>query len=242
MEKELLVGARAITEALRAERPIDRVWYSQSTGGRARELLRELQEGGAVCQCVPPLALRRVAGAQHQGIAARVAAVPFASLSEVLINTFEKGMSPLVLLVAGCTDVRNVGAMARSAEALGGHAMVVEQQKSAALGADCMRASAGALMHLPLCRFRGLNEACALVKEHGLKVIAASERGEKMCTEIDLSGPIAFVVGAEGEGIRPSILQASDASVRIPMSGKIEALNVSNAAAILLYEASKQRM
>ena len=246
MEKEdaLLVGPQAVREALRAAKPIDKVWFLHTSARRARLqlLLKELAAAKVPCVQAPQQLLQRLAGPRHQGVVARVAVVGFEPLSEVLIRVFERGEAPLVLLVERCTDVRNVGAMARSAEALGADALLIGQKGAAAMGGAAMRASAGALLHLPVCRIANfLKDGIAELHAHGLKIVAASADAKKSCHEVDLSVPLALLVGAEGQGLGPGLLAAADEQVRVPMQGKTESLNVSAAAAILLYEAHRQR-
>ena len=242
-EDALLIGPQAIREALRSTRPIDKAWVSSESAksGRLQKLLCELSEAEVPCLPLRAQQLRRLAGPKHQGIVARTAAVAFSSLSETIIRAFEQGEVPLLLVAESCTDVRNLGAMARSAEALGAHAIVVEQKGAAALGAAALRTSAGALLHLPVCRVRRLLTSFEDLKAHGLRIIAATSEAKQPCQIVDLSLPVALVVGSEGKGLRPVLLEAADEQVRIPMQGKIESLNVSTAASILLYEACRQR-
>ena len=242
-EEALLIGPQAVREALRADRPIDKVWISVSSekSQRLRQLLDELAGVEVPCLRTHPKQLERLAGPNHQGIVARVSAVSFSSLSETIIRTFEKAEAPLLLVAEGCTDVRNLGAMARSVEALGAHALVLGQEKTAALGEVALRTSAGALLHLPVCRIRSLLVGIEEIRTHGLRIVAATPDAKQSCTEVDLSLPVALVVGEEGSGLRSSVLRSTDEQVRIPMQGKIESLNVSTAAAILLYEAQRQR-
>lgn len=236
------MGPRAIAEAIRAGQPISKVWVQHKAAqGRLESLIKELKTCGVLCAKVRTSTLQRMAGTRHQGIVAQVAAVAFAALSEVIIRTFEQGKVPLLLVIERCTDVRNVGAMARSAEALGADALVVTQHGTSALGQDTLRASAGALLHIPLCRVSSWEKAFEELKAHGIQLIAATTGATKNCTEIDLSIPVALIVGAEGTGLSPRLLQKADEKVCIPMQGKIESLNVAAAAAILLYEAQRQR-
>ena len=238
----LLIGPRAIREALATDQPIDKVWVlGDRSNARLLPLLEALKDRGVPYLRTPLHKLLRLAGKNHQGIVARAAAMPFAELSEVLIRSFEEGRVPLLLIADGCTDVRNLGAMARCAVVLGADALVLAEKKGAALGEDALRASAGALLHIPLCRSHNIEETFDELRSYGLQVIASTEVAALSCSEVDLSIPLALVVGSEGSGLSQRLLQAADQRVRIPTSTKLATLNLSTAAAILLYEANRQR-
>lgn len=223
----IIVGPQAISEALSSNHPIDKVFVAQrAEKERLLPLLDELKRRAIPCLKVPLHALERMAGQakRHQGIVARGSVVSFVPLDELLIRTFEAARAPLILVAEGCTDVRNLGAMARAAEALGADALVLGQKKSAALGPSVLRTSAGALLHLSICRMHDIKETFELLRSYGLSVIASSEHATHSCHEVDLSGPVAIIMGAEGNGLPQQIIKAADHEVRIPTSGQVSTL------------------
>jgi predicted rRNA methylase len=154
---------------------------------------------------------------------------------------FEEGKNPLVLVLDRITDVRNFGAIARSAEVAGAHALIIPEKGGAQINADAVKTSAGALLNIPVCRVRSLGDTAKSLQRSGLRIVGASEKAEKLYHETDLSGPLAIVMGSEDAGISIEILRFCDELIKIPQHGKIESLNVSAASAVLIFEAVKQR-
>jgi 23S rRNA (guanosine2251-2'-O)-methyltransferase len=154
---------------------------------------------------------------------------------------FEKGEDPLLLVLDGISDVRNFGAIVRSAECLGAHAVIIPEKGSARITSDAIKTSAGALHTLPVCREKSILRAAEYLKESGIRVISATEKAEKEARSADFKGPLAIILGSEEKGISRELLSLSDQEIRIPLKGNISSLNVSVAAGILLYEAVRQR-
>jgi 23S rRNA (guanosine2251-2'-O)-methyltransferase len=242
-QTELIYGIRAIEEALAAGRSLERVLLVQDTNSpRIEAFSGHLREANVAVQWVPAEKLDYYArGRAHQGAVAFVASVPTQVIGEIVQAAFERGEVPLVLLLDGVTDVRNLGAIARTAEALGAHALVVPLSGSARLGPDAVKASAGALLHLPVCRVPNLKTTVAELQLAGLYVAALTEKATDSITTLPGRLPIGLLMGDEGKGIAPALLKLCNARLRIPLGGRIGSLNVSVAAGMALYEVVRQR-
>jgi 23S rRNA (guanosine2251-2'-O)-methyltransferase len=190
---------------------------------------------------VPTEKLDRTVKREHQGVIAFLNQVPKEDLNEVIIRTYEKGKTPLIVIADGITDVRNIGAIARSAECMGAQAVAVPESGSARLGADAIKSSAGALLRIPVCRERRITDAIKTCQSHGLQVLALTEKGTSPIFDCDLTAPTAIVLGDEHDGVSDNTIRLVDQLVLIPMSGTIGSMNVSVAGGIALYEISRQR-
>jgi 23S rRNA (guanosine2251-2'-O)-methyltransferase len=179
---------------------------------------------------------------QHQGVIAFKAAVTYHDLQQVIDFLNEKGEVPLLMILDGVTDVRNIGAIARSAVCCGAQAIIIPDKGVAALGEDAMKSSAGALEHIHICRVNSLMKAIDTLHLNGIKVYASEMTASQMLHELNFVEPCAIVMGSEGKGVFSGIQKISDAVFKIPMAGQFESLNVSVAAGMILYEAMKQRM
>lgn len=238
----LIYGTRAVTEAILAGKTLERVFIQQGIRNELiRDLMRLLRERHIPFTQVPAEKINRLTGKNHQGVAGFLAAVDYAHLNNIIQHTFEEGRQPLVMLLDRITDVRNLGAIARTAECMGVHALVLPEKGSAPLSADAVKTSAGALHHLPVCREKSLKQTVQLLKDAGLAVLACTEKAEKNVYECDLNRPLALIFGSEEDGISPELLRIADELVKIPMVGKIQSLNVSVAAGMVLYEVLRQR-
>ncbi|MDR0711011.1 MAG: 23S rRNA (guanosine(2251)-2'-O)-methyltransferase RlmB [Prevotellaceae bacterium] len=240
--ENLLFGIRPVMEAVQNGREIDRVLLKRGVDGElAQQLLALLEERGVPVQRVPPEKLNALTQKNHQGVVAFASLIEYASFEEVVISTLERGETPLVLLLDGVTDVRNFGAIARSAECAGVHAIVLPAKGAAQINGDALKTSAGALNITPVCRVPSLKSATGFLRSSGLQVVAATEKADKSLYSINLAKPTAIVVGAEDAGVSPDILRVADELVHIPLCGSIASLNVSAAAAVVLFEAVRQR-
>ncbi|MBL7964432.1 MAG: 23S rRNA (guanosine(2251)-2'-O)-methyltransferase RlmB [Flavobacteriales bacterium] len=241
-DNELICGVNPVLEALRSGRHVERLLVRRDAGGDALREVKLLAYSREVpWQPVPLEKLDRMTHTEHQGVIALMSPVEEQDLNEVIDRIYAKGEIPLLVALDGVTDVRNMGAIARSAECFGAHALVVAKHASARLGSDAVKSSAGALLRLPVCRVMDLQATIGSVQEHGLRVAAFSEKATVDVTGADLSGPLMLVLGDEGEGISPPVLRLADLLVRIPMSGKLSSLNVSVAAGIALYTTALRR-
>lgn len=241
-EKELIFGIRAVIEAVEAGKDIDKVLVKRELSG---ELFKELQEVlrryEIPMQRVPVERIERITRKNHQGVIAFTSAVTYQKLEQIVPSLYERGENPFIVVLDGITDVRNFGAIARTCEVAGVHAIVIPARGSVSVNADAVKTSAGALHTLPVCRENSLKEALVFLRNSGIKTVAASEKAAQNYTEVDLSVPVAVVMGSEQEGVSPETLRLCDNLVCIPQFGNIQSLNVSVAAGIMIYEGIRQR-
>ncbi len=242
---QLIYGYHPVVEALKADQPLEKIFFQQGLRGEVERELRLLtHQRGIPLQVVPREKLDRLTrGAAHQGVVAWLSAVIYRSLQEEWAAIETSQTPPLLVLLDGITDVRNLGAIGRSAECAGAHAVIVPQSGVASINEEAMKASAGALARLRLCRVRSVYSTIEWLQERDVQVIAtALLPSAKLLFEADLRGPTALVFGAEGTGLAPKLLRMADAVVRIPQSADFDSYNVSVAAGICLYEALRQRL
>lgn len=237
-----IYGIRPILEAIDAGRQIDRVLVKNTARESLEEVLVELRKHKIPYQFVRAERLNRITRQNHQGVIAFVAEVEYYDLEKVIPALYEQGAVPLLLALDHITDVRNFGAIARTAECAGAHAILIGQKGHAGVNADAVKTSAGALHHISVCRVPDLHKSLMYLKESGIQLIGATEKAEMVYTQVDFTLPTIIILGAEDTGISPSLLRISDALVRIPILGKTSSLNVSVAAGVLLYEAVRQRV
>ncbi len=239
---EFIFGTRAVIEAINAEQEIDRVLVQKGLRNELTQELLDLTRAQHVpISFVPIEKLNRVTRKNHQGVVAFVSSVTYASLDNIINQCFSEAKDPFLILLDRITDVRNFGAIARTAECLGAHAIVVPAQGNARIGGDAMKTSAGALNYLPVCRVTSLKETVQFLKNSGIRVVACTEKTGQLLPQTDLRGPVALLLGSEEDGISDELLRLADELVRIPMAGNVASLNVSVAAAVSLYEVVRQR-
>ncbi len=243
MEKQdILFGLRPVIEAVHSGKELDKILIRKGLVGELyHELMVLVRASGIPYQMVPVEKLNRVTRKNHQGVVAYMSLISYSPISEIIQRVFEKGESPLILILDEITDVRNFGAIARSAEVAGVHALLIPERGGAQINADAIKTSAGALLNIPVCRVLSLEKAAAELKISGLKIIGATENAEKLFYQSEMSGPLAIVLGSEDTGISKELASQCDEQIRIPKHGKIDSLNVSAAAAVLVFEAEKQR-
>ncbi len=240
--QDFIFGTRAVIEAIYAGKDIDKILIRKNLESDLSSELLECLKGSLIpVQRVPVEKLNRITMKNHQGVIAFLSPITFQHLEDIIPTIYEEGKNPFLLLLDGVTDVRNLGAIARTCDAAGVQALVVPATHTAAINADAVKTSAGALNTLTVCREKTLRDAIMLLKHSGVRIVAASEKATIDYSAADYSGPIALVMGAEDTGVAPEHLKLCDELVRIPMHGNIASLNVSVAAGILLYEALKQR-
>ncbi|MCF8238596.1 MAG: 23S rRNA (guanosine(2251)-2'-O)-methyltransferase RlmB [Saprospiraceae bacterium] len=239
--KEFIAGRHPVLEALENGLAVDSVWMSRGSQGPAEAKIRErCREQRIPIKLVPPAALTRIWNGNHQGVIAWRSAVPFYRIADLVPAVYEKGETPLFIMLDGVTDVRNAGAIARSALAAGAHGMIIGTRDVARFNEDAVKASAGALLHLPVCR-EALPYAIDILRQSGVQVIGAALEHSVVPAKLDLTIPVCLLMGAEGSGIDADLLKSLDHRVRIPQSVEVDSYNVSVAAGILLYEAMRQR-
>jgi 23S rRNA (guanosine2251-2'-O)-methyltransferase len=241
-ETDCIFGLRAVIEAVRAGKQIDRLLIKQGLQGALyHELMVEVRNHNIAYQIVPLERIELVTRKNHQGVLAWLSLIEFQSISNLLPMVFEKGEDPLIVALDGVSDVRNFGAIVRSAECLGAHAILIPEKGSARITADAIKTSAGALHTFPVCREKSIVRSIEYLKESGLRVICTGEGPGEAASKAGLTGPVVLILGSEDKGISRELLSLADSLVKIPMTGKIGSLNVSVAAGILLYEILRQR-
>ena len=237
-----IFGTRAVIEAIDAGKEIERVLVQKNI---QNELIRELSSRMKSLKIpftkVPVEKLNRVTRKNHQGVIAYLSPIQFQSLDNIIETVFSSGKDPLLLILDRITDVRNLGAIARTMECVGADALVMQSRGNALIGGDAMKTSAGALNVLPVCREENLKKTIVDLKASGISVIACTEKTDTELYSTDLRGPLAIIMGSEEDGISDEYLKLCDALVKIPMHGTIASLNVSVSAGIILYEALRQR-
>lgn len=240
----LVYGVHPVKEALKQHRNIDSIFINKNLVKKEafEKILFEARKRLISIKTVPEEKLKRlVKGANHQGIIAFISPVPYYKLEDVVMKEFDDGKTPLFLILDGITDVRNFGAIARSAYGAAASGIIIPTTGSAGITADAIKTSAGALMQIPVCKVHNLKSAVQYLQSSGIRVFAASEKARKKYTEADLTVPAAFIMGSEEKGVSSSLLKAADEWLHIPMPGKLASLNVSVSASIMMYEALRQR-
>jgi 23S rRNA (guanosine2251-2'-O)-methyltransferase len=241
-ETDCIFGLRAVIEAIKAGKQIDRLLIKQGLQGSLyHELMTEVRNHNIVYQIVPVERIELVTRKNHQGVLAWLSVIEYQYIANLLPMIYEKGVDPLIIALDGVSDVRNFGAIVRTAECLGAHAIIIPEKGSARITADAVKTSAGALHTFPVCREKSIVRAIEYLKESGLKVISAAEKTGKLASESTLTGPLVLILGSEDKGISRELISLSDHEIKIPMTGTIGSLNVSVAAGILLYEIVRQR-
>lgn len=239
---DYIFGIRAVIEAIDAGKSIDKVLIRKDLGGDlARELLAKIRQFDILTQRVPQERLNRITSKNHQGVIAQISQVTYHRLDHLLPALYEDGANPFLLVLDGLTDIRNFGAIARTADCSGVNGIVIPKRNSVSVTADAVKTSAGALFYIPVCRENDLVAAVRFLKDSGIKVVAATEKASTLYTDCDFSVPTAVVMGSEDVGISDEVLRLCDELVAIPMQGNIGSLNVSVAAGVMMYEVVRQR-
>lgn len=241
-KQPFIIGRQPIVEALRSGRPIERIFILRSAGGEIINTIRDLaHRQGVPVNAVPEEKLNRLSRANHQGLIAIASLVSYHELQDVISFIVEKGETPLFVMLDGITDVRNVGAIARSALCCGAQALVLPDHGIAPLNEEAMKASAGALEHIYVCRESSLLKAVDTLHLNGFRILAAEGKAPRTLRDCSWKEPVAVIMGAEDVGVQAPLLKAADLCFRIPMAGDFDSFNVSVATGIILYEAMTQR-
>ncbi|MBU2526332.1 MAG: 23S rRNA (guanosine(2251)-2'-O)-methyltransferase RlmB [Bacteroidetes bacterium] len=240
MSEQTIYGIRAIMEAMESGKEIDKVFLKKGLSGTlSQEFLKRVQQNGIVHTFVPEEKLYKLGDRNHQGVVATISAIRSISLDE-LVSQYHTDKS-LFLILDGITDVRNLGAIARTAACTGVSGIILPKNNSAPLSADAVKTSAGALYHIPVCKVDHLKDALYFMQASGIRILAATEKTDQKIYDVDLTGALALVMGSEDKGISENILKMVDERISLPMFGKIASLNVSVACGAMLYEAVRQR-
>ncbi len=241
-EKNYIFGIRAIIEAVNAGKTIDKLFIQK---GLHNDLFAELWKLVRLKRInykhVPLEKINRLTRKNHQGVFAFISPIDFHNIEDVVPSLYEQGKNPLILVLDRITDVRNFGAIARTAECAGVDAIIIPEQNAAAINADAIKTSAGALHKITVCRTWNLKLALQFIKDSGIKLIGCTEKTQDNMYKPDYTPPTAIIMGSEEDGVSPEFLKMCDARAKIPMAGKIASLNVSVATGVILYEAIRQR-
>ena len=240
---QMIFGIRAVIEAIKSDQDIESLFLQRGlVGGLITELRTLLRAYDIPSQQVPIEKLNRITTKNHQGVIAFISPITYQKIENIIPDIFEKGETPLIMILDGITDVRNFGAIVRTAECTGVHAIVVPKKGSAQVNPDAVKTSAGALYKIPICRHDSLIQVLRFLKDSGLQIVACTEKTEDFIYKPDYTAPTAIIMGAEDEGISFDLMRNADYLTKIPMSGKIASLNVSVSAGVILYEAVRQRL
>ncbi|MBK9722286.1 MAG: 23S rRNA (guanosine(2251)-2'-O)-methyltransferase RlmB [Saprospiraceae bacterium] len=236
-KKDLILGKNALREAIAAEINIQKIFISETLENEETKALLKLARAHKIpILRVAKPKLDRLSRLNHQGVIAITSAIDFYEAASLVDHVLFRGENPGLCICDGITDVRNFGAIARSAEIFGIHGLIIGQKNSAPINSESIKASSGALLSLPVCREKNLLHTIKQLKSMGLVIISASEKADLTIRELDMKKSLAFVLGSEGTGVSPEILTETDAIVKIPQKGTIQSLNVSVAAGIFFYE------
>ena len=240
---QFIFGIRAIIEAIASGKEIEALYIQRGlTGDLYQELKKVVTEQQLSAQFVPVEKLNRMTPKNHQGAVAVISPIIYQKIENIIPEVFEKGEVPLILVLDSITDVRNMGALARTAECAGVHAIVIPAKGSAQINADAVKTSAGALYKIPVCRHDNFVQTVKFLQESGLQIVCCTEKTNEYIYKPDYTAPTAILMGSEDEGIRNEIIRTADHLAKIPMYGEIESLNVSVSAGVILYEAVRQRV
>jgi 23S rRNA (guanosine2251-2'-O)-methyltransferase len=237
----LIIGRNPVTEAIKSGRSIDKILMQKDAEGSAKKIASLARERKIVVQYVDKIALDKLApGRPHQGVAAYAAAKEYVSVDAILKNAERKGEDPVIVILDGLEDPHNLGAVLRSCDGVGAHGVIIPSRRAVGLTETVAKASAGAIEYVPVAKVTNLAQTIDLLKEKGIWIAAVDMDGTNY-SDTDLAGPIAIVIGAEGSGVSDIVRKKADYIVSLPMKGRVNSLNASNAAAIVLYEIDRQR-
>lgn len=243
-EKEnIIIGVHPIIEAIKAGKEIDKIYIqSDIRGPGLTDLRKAIKQGKVPFSHVPVQKLNRHTQGNHQGVVAFISPIETQDIEDILPQLFEQGKVPFVLMLDRITDVRNFGAIVRTAECAGVDAIIIPKRESAQINEDAIKTSTGAIFRVPICKVDNLTDTVYLLKDSGLKIVGCTEKTESSVYDCDYKEPVAIIMGNEEKGIANQLLKNCDSLAKIPMAGEIASLNVSVAAAVILFEAVKQRL
>jgi len=241
-DTNIIYGRHPVMEAVKAGKSIDKVMLQQGIRGEYEKELRFIcKQNDVQLQVVPKERLNRFINGNHQGVIGFISLIEYQSIENVLPLVYEQSETPLFLILDGVTDVRNFGAIARSAEIAGVHAIIIPQKGAALINADAIKTSAGALTKIPVCRENSLVNTIEFLQSSGVQVFASSLEAEGLIQNLDFKIPVALIIGSEDLGVQQSIMRKADKTFIIPQVGTSDSFNVSVATGIMLYEVMRQR-
>ena len=241
--QKMIFGVHPILEALASGKEFEKIFIQVKTKNSAISEIRSKATAlGFPVMEVPVQKLERFTRKNHQGVVAFMSMVEYRSLDNIVDEVYSKGENPLILVLDRVTDVRNFGAIARSADAMGVNAIVVPAKGGAMINSDALKSSAGALNHIPICREKFLDKTIEYLTNSGIQLVGCTEKGDKNIQEVDYSVPTAIIMGSEEDGISEKYLKMCNHKAKIPMIGNVGSLNVSVACGMILYEITRQRL
>lgn len=241
MDNNMVFGIRPVVEAIESGRQIEKLYVRRGAEGQLMADLKDLCMRHRIrMQEVPVEKLNRLTRGNHQGVVAQISAIEYVELRDILERVPEDE-TPFIVILDGVTDVRNFGGIARSAECAGVHGIITSMKSSAPVNAESMKASAGALSRIPVCRVGSIRNTVKALRNEGFSIAAATEHSRKLMYDADLTGPVAIIMGSEEKGISKEVLKLCDEQLAIPLIGATESLNVSAAAAVVMFEVVRQR-
>lgn len=241
-KQEIIFGIHPVLEAIKSGREIDKVVFQNGVKSPQMAELHQLIKAAKVpYQYVPLERINRITYKNHQGVVAIISPITYYNIEQLLPEIFERGEVPLIIVLDGITDVGNLGAIVRTAECAGAHCIIIPDKGSAQINSHTIKASAGAIFKIPVCRTSSMRNTTRLLKDSGLQVVACTEKTEESYVKADYSLPTALIFGSEETGISNDLIKNADKLVAIPLAGKISSLNVSVAAGVVIYEAVRQR-
>ncbi|MFN6378139.1 MAG: 23S rRNA (guanosine(2251)-2'-O)-methyltransferase RlmB [Flavobacteriales bacterium] len=239
----MIIGFRAIEEAIASGKEFDKILIQKGLKGDLYTHVRKLLSDNQIpSQQVPQEKLDQLTRSNHQGIIGFTSPISFGSVEEIIAQTYEKGITPKLLYLDGVTDVRNFGAICRTAECQGFQAVIVPEKGSAQINEDAVKTSAGALFHIPVCRVKSAGAIINILQSSGIRLVGCTEKTDTLIQDVDMTGPICIIMGAEDTGISDEFIRKADALGKIPMFGQTSSLNVSVAAGIIMFELNRQRL
>ncbi|WP_285270214.1 23S rRNA (guanosine(2251)-2'-O)-methyltransferase RlmB [Kaistella rhinocerotis] len=240
---DFIFGLRPVMEAIDAGKTVDKIFLQNALQGEIyQELKNLLSKHGIRPNYVPVEKLNRFTRKNHQGVVAFISDVPFEKIEDVLPRLFEEGKTPFLLILDRLTDVRNFGAICRTAECVGVHAVILPEKGAAPINSDAIKTSAGAIYNLKICKEKNLAHTVDFLQQSGVQVFSATEKANKLIYDVNFTEPCAVVMGNEETGISKEVLHHSDEKIKLPIEGKTQSLNVSVACGAILYEAVRQKM
>jgi 23S rRNA (guanosine2251-2'-O)-methyltransferase len=240
---DIIFGRNPVTEALDSGVEIEKIYMLNSMRGETEVMMRRIcKEKNIPLAKVPEIKLKELTKNKvHQGLVAMISPIRYQEVQDIIAGVFENGQTPLLLVADGVTDVRNLGALARSAYFFGAHALILSGGVGGRINDEAVKASAGAMLKIPVCRNPSIFNLISELQSAGIKVLASGMKTENSISESYLNEPVAILLGSEDKGLHPKVFEVVDEVVKIPAGGDFDSLNVSVAGGILMYEVNRQR-